>query len=110
VNVTPDTAPTLGPYTNAKVALGQSVLLSPDAAPADNGSVDSIDAAAAPGSFTGTLDATLASGEVSVDQAAPVGLYTVTVTIIDNCGTETERDLTLEVLGNDIFADGFETP
>jgi hypothetical protein len=110
VNVNPDTAPTLGQYTNAKVALGQAALLSPDAAPADNGSVEGIDAAAAPGTFTGTLDANLASGEVSVGQAAPIGLYAVTVTITDNCGIETERNLTLEVVGNDIFADGFETP
>jgi hypothetical protein len=110
VNVDPDTPPTLGQYANATVAIGQAVLLEPDAPPADNGSVDSIGVAAVPGTFTGTLDADLASGEVSVDQAAPVGLYTVTVTITDNCGNETERDLSLEVLGNDIFADGFETP
>jgi len=110
VNVSPDTAPTLGQYADAKVPLGQAVLVAPDAAPADNGSVDSADAAAVPENFTGALQADPASGEVSVSQAAPIGVYTVTVTIADNCGNETERGFTLEVLGNDIFADGFETP
>ena len=110
VNVNPDTAPSLGQYANAKVAVDQAAQLNPDAPPADNGSVDSIEAAAAPATFTGTLDANLASGAVSVSQAAPLGLYTVTITIADNCGKETQRDLTLEVLGNEVFADGFETP
>jgi hypothetical protein len=40
----------------------------------------------------------------------PVGAYIVTVTISDNCGTMTHRNLTLDVLGNDLFKDGFETP
>jgi hypothetical protein len=110
VNVDPDTAPTLGQYANATAAIGQAVLLTPDAAPADNGSVEDISTAVAPVTFAGTLDANLASGEVSVGQAGPVGAYTVTVTITDNCGTMTDRNLTLDVLGNDVFQDGFETP
>jgi hypothetical protein len=110
VNVDPETPPTLGQYANAAVAVGQAVLLDPDAAPADNGSVDSIGTAVAPVTFAGTVDAELASGEVSIGQAGPVGAYTVTVTITDNCGTMTDRNVTLEVLGNDVFKDGFETP
>ena len=110
VNVDPDAAPTLGPYANAAVAVGQAALLTPDAAPADNGSVDSISATVAPLNFAGTVDTNLASGAVSVDQAGPAGLYTVTVTVTDNCGAMTDREVTLEVLGVDIFKDGFEAP
>jgi hypothetical protein len=110
MNVNPDTAPTLGQYTNAEVALGQAVLVTPDAAPADNGSVEGISAAVAPVTFAGTVNAELASGEVSVSQAGPAGAYTVTVTITDNCGTTTDRNVSLDVLGSDVFQDGFETP
>jgi hypothetical protein len=56
------------------------------------------------------LHADPATGEISVGQAAPVGAYTVTVTITDNCGATIDRDMTLEILADGIFSDSFETP
>jgi len=110
VNVELDTAPAAGQYPNSKVAVGQAVLINPDAVPADNGSVDSIGVTAMPVTFAGTLGADAATGGVSVGQAAPVGVYTLTVAITDNCGARVEREMTLEVLGDIILSDGFETP
>jgi hypothetical protein len=110
VNVDLNTAPTIGVYPDTSLTEGQSSLINPDAVPSDNGSVDAIGTAIAPITFTGILDADPVTGEVSVSQAGPVGAYTVTVTITDNCGAMTDRDLALDVLGEEIFSDGFETP
>jgi hypothetical protein len=110
VNVSLNTPPTLGQYLNTKMGLGQAAQINPDAAPADNGSIDGISTGITPDTFAGTLHADPATGEISVGQAAPVGAYTVTVTITDNCGATIDRDMTLEVLADGIFSDSFETP
>jgi hypothetical protein len=80
VNVSLNTPPTLGQYLNTKMGLGQAAQINPDAAPADNGSIDGISTGITPDTFAGTLHADPATGEISVGQAAPVGAYTVTVT------------------------------
>ena len=110
LNVTLNTPPTLGSYADSTVPLGQGTLVSPDAAPMDNGSVDSIDTAILPPTFAGTLNAELGTGEVSIGVASPSDSYTVSVTITDNCSATAEQDFVLEVLVDDVFADGFETP
>jgi hypothetical protein len=110
LNVTPNTPPTLGNYANTTVAVGQGTVISPGAAPSDNGSVDSIAATILPVTFTGTLDADLGTGNISVGAASPSDSYIVTVAITDNCGATAEKDFALEVGGDRVFSDGFETP
>jgi len=97
LNVTLNTPPTLGAYANTTVAVGQGAMISPDAAPADNGSVDSIEATILPVTFAGTLDADLSTGKISIGAASPSDSYTVSVTITDNCGATAEQDFALEV-------------
>ena len=53
--------------------------------------------ASAPG-FTGTLTVDLTTGVVTVENAAPAGSYTVTVTATDNCERQTSGTFTLNVL------------
>ena len=108
VNVSLNTPPSIGQYPEATVEPGHAVLIFPDAPPADNGSVDSVGTSVAPGSFAGTVTADPVTGEISVGQATPVGVYTITLTVTDNCGASADRDVDLEVLGEGIFSDGFE--
>ncbi|RKZ06191.1 hypothetical protein DRQ25_14460 [Candidatus Fermentibacteria bacterium] len=110
LNVTLNTPPTLGSYANTTVAVGQGAMISPDAAPADNGSVDSIEATILPVTFAGTLNADLGTGKISIGTASPSDSYTVSVTITDNCDATAEQDFALEVDDDRVFSDGFETP
>ena len=110
LNVTLNTLPTLGTYANTTVTVGQGAMISPDAAPADNGSVDSIEATILPITFAGTLNADLGTGKISIGAASPSDSYIVTVAITDNCGATAEKDFALEVGGDRVFSDGFETP
>jgi CSLREA domain-containing protein len=96
VTVTPNTPPTLGNYPNTTVNAGSSGgVITPDAAPTDNGTVATL-TAAAPG-FTGTFVGNTTTGTVTVNGAAPVGVYTVTVTATDNCGATTTKTFQLTV-------------
>ena len=108
MNMNANTAPTLGTYTNHSIAVGGSAAISPNAVPDDNGSVDAINATIAPLSYTGIVSANIVSGEVNTGIAAPIGIYTVTVTVDDNCGTSFQREFSLEVVGDDVFTNGFE--
>ena len=110
LNVTLNTPPTLGAYANTAVAVDQGVMIIPDEAPTDNGSVDSISATILPITFAGTLNADLGTGKISIGAASPSDSYTVTVTITDNCGATAEQDFALEVDDGHVFSDGFETP
>jgi CSLREA domain-containing protein len=96
VTVTPNTLPTLGNYPNTTVnAASSGTVVTPDAAPTDNGTVATL-TAAAPG-FTGTFVGNTTTGTVTVNSAAPVGVYTVTVTATDNCGATTTTTFQLTV-------------
>ena len=108
LNVTLNSPPTLGVYADSTVPLGQGVLVSPDAGPSDNGSVDSIDVTILPITFAGTLNPDLGTGDIDIGVASPGGSYTVSVTITDNCSATAEQDFALEVLVDSIFTDGFE--
>jgi hypothetical protein len=96
VNVSANTPPTLGAYSNTSVAAGASTTVSPASAPGDNGSTV-LTVAAVP-SFSGTLSVS-PSGVVSVGNAGPAGNYTVTVTSTDNCGATATSAFTLAVTG-----------
>jgi len=108
LNVNVNTPPTIGEYPGTQVGSGQAVMILPGEPPGDNGSVDSIGASVVPDSFTGSLSVDPVTGEISVGQAAPVGAYTITVTVTDNCGATADREVVLDVLGAGIFSDGFE--
>ena len=96
VNVTPNTAPTMGTYPAIRVSLGGSTSVMPSAQPGDNGGVSS-QSASAPG-FTGSLSV-LSSGVVIISNSGPPGDHTITVTATDNCGVSTSRTFALTVLG-----------
>ena len=96
VTVTANTAPTVGNYANTTLAPGGGTIVTPSAAPADNGTVQSV-TATAPAGFAGTLTTNAATGAVTIADANPVGTYTITVTVTDNCGTQTTRQFTLTV-------------
>ena len=108
VNVTQNALPTVGSYANSSVAQGQNLTVAPSAAPADNGSVVSINASILPINFTGTLTPAIATGNVVIGNAAPVGTYTVAVQVTDNCSANNTASFTMNVLPNDVFANGFE--
>ncbi|HEX8264110.1 MAG TPA: Ig-like domain-containing protein [Pyrinomonadaceae bacterium] len=98
VVVNPNTAPTLGNYSNITVNAGSSgTVVTPDAAPADNGSIQSITASAAPAGFTGAFGVNTTTGAVTINNAASAGTYTITVTATDNCGSVTTKQFTLTV-------------
>jgi CSLREA domain-containing protein len=96
VTVTPNTPPTVGNYSNTTVNAGSSgTVITPSAAPNDNGTVATL-TAAAPG-FTGTFAGNAGTGAVTVNSAGPAGVYTVTVTATDNCGATTTTTFQLTV-------------
>ena len=106
VNVSANTAPTLGTYPSTLLALGASAQISPSAVPNDSGSISSTAVAAAPLSFTGTLSVAPLTGVVSVSNAGPLNSYTITVTATDNCSAATQRSFSLSA-GDLIFRDAF---
>jgi CSLREA domain-containing protein len=96
VTVTPNTPPTLGTYPNTTVNTGSSgTVVTPNAAPTDNGTVATL-TATAPG-FTGTFVGNPTTGTVTVNNAGPFGVYTVTVTATDNCTAATTTTFQLTV-------------
>jgi hypothetical protein len=84
VAVPANTSPTLGNYPSASVNVGGTTTITPNAAPADNGTITSI--VAATSNFTGTFSVNPASGVVTVNNAGPAGEYFVYVNATDNCG------------------------
>jgi hypothetical protein len=97
VTVTANTAPTVGNYSNTLLAPGGTTTVTPSAAPADNGSIASVTATATPNFFTGTLTGNTATGALTISNANPLGSYTITVTVTDNCGATTTRSFMLMV-------------
>lgn len=95
VDVAANTAPVLGSYPASSVAAGGAVIVTPSAPPADNGGVVSL-TASAPG-FTGTFSGDPLTGVVSVSNAGPAGVHTVTVTALDTCGQTSTTTFVLAV-------------
>ncbi len=95
VNVTANSAPTLGSYITINATTGVSTSATPGAAPTDNGSI-ALMTAAAP-SFTGTFAVNTSTGVVSITNPGPAGTYTVTVTATDNCDLTSQQTFTLVV-------------
>lgn len=97
LNVAANSAPQLGSYPNAEVEFLASATVSPTSAPSDNGVIAAL-TATAPG-FTGAFDINPLTGEIAISDAAPAGVFTVTVTATDNCGATTLRTFRLSVGG-----------
>ena len=96
VNVTANTAPTLGTYpTTGPIIAGTGTAVTPSAAPTDNGTITGI-TASAPG-FTGSFSVNTTTGVVTISNAGPVGNYTVTVTATDNCTATSSQTFALTV-------------
>ena len=96
VNVVANTVPVLGTYPATGVPLGGGAPVNPSVAPADNGLVTGLTAAAT--SFTGSLVGDAATGVVTVANASPAGSFTVDVTATDNCGATTQTSFGLTVI------------
>jgi FG-GAP repeat len=97
ITVTPNTLPLLGTYLVTSVASGASVNVTPSAPPSDNGTVNSVTVGVAPATFTGMATVNPATGVVSITNADPPGVYTVTVTATDNCGAMFAKTFRLTV-------------
>jgi uncharacterized protein (TIGR03437 family) len=95
VNVTANTTPELFDYPATTVELGTSKTIFPTAPPTDNGTIN-LTATISEG-FTGTLATNSTTGAVTVNNAGPLGDYTVTVTAIDNCAALATRSFALSV-------------
>ena len=94
VNVTADSAPTLGDYPATSVPTGGSATVTPNAGPADNGSMSF--AISIPG-YLGGYTFNPFTGVLSLNNASPQGVYPVTVTATDNCGFVTATAFPLTV-------------
>lgn len=97
VNVTPNTPPKLGAYSATNVGSGGETIVTPSAAPEDNGSMSNLTAAVTPASFTGLVSVNPNTGAVTINNAGPVGSYTVTLKATDNCETVTTASFALTV-------------
>ncbi|MBI1763349.1 MAG: hypothetical protein HYR56_18140, partial [Acidobacteria bacterium] len=98
VTVTANTAPTLS-YANQALAAGSALNISPASGPSDNGSVSTI-TVLNQGTYTGTISVNNGTGVVSLSNAAPVGVHTITIRATDNCGATTDAPFTLTVNNN----------
>jgi hypothetical protein len=94
VNVTANTMPSLS-YPVTGVALNSGVTINPTVA-TDNGSITGFSIVSVVPPLT-TAPTVNAAGVVSVTNAAPFGLHTVTVGATDNCGVTTDASFPLNV-------------
>ncbi|MEP7337594.1 MAG: putative Ig domain-containing protein, partial [Acidobacteriota bacterium] len=94
VTVTANSAPTLT-YSNQSVASGGSLNVTPATA-SDNGSITgfSVQSVTPPLTTTPTVNS---SGVVSITNANPSGLHTITIRATDNCGATTDGSFTVNV-------------
>ncbi len=97
INVTANSAPTLGDYASSDLVITCKLFVVPDAAPADNNSVANVTAVAS-GAFTGTVSVDPATGIVTIGNAGPLGPHTFTVTATDNCGVTSQKMFTITVV------------
>ncbi len=95
VNVSGNSAPVLG-YNEQTVAAGGSLTVNPASGPSDNGAVSSI-AVLSQGTYTGMISVNNSTGAVSISNAKPGGLHSLTLRVTDNCGTVTDTSFTLAV-------------
>jgi hypothetical protein len=95
VTVAANAPPTLT-YANATVSSGGATTINPATGPTDNGSVTTIVVQSA-GTYTGNVSVNSMTGVVSISNAAPAGMHTITIRATDNCGVFTDASFTLDV-------------
>jgi hypothetical protein len=95
ITVLSNPAPTLGSYAATPIFSGAATPVTSSAAPADNVAVSSVEVSSP--TFTGTLSVDASTGTVSVSNAGPVGVHTVTITATDNCGVTSSSAFVLTV-------------
>lgn len=95
-NITGNTGPVVGTYPASQIlVVGGSGTITPSAPPADNGVIETM-VASAPG-FTGTFLVDRVTGIISVQNAGPRGIFTVTVTATDTCQSSAATTFQLTV-------------
>ena len=103
--VIPDATLTLGNYPNTSVALSGNTTITPSAVPTNTTSIN----VSTNSNFKGTFAANTATGVVTVTDAHPSGVYTVTVRAFGTGGT-TAGAFTLTVTnGFIIFEDTLDS-
>ncbi|MEP7272968.1 MAG: SBBP repeat-containing protein [Acidobacteriota bacterium] len=96
INVTANTPPVLGSYPSTQIlTVGGGAIITPASPPVDNGVIETM-IAAAPG-FSGVFSVNKVTGVITVTNAGPRELYTVTVTATDNCQVATATTFQLAV-------------
>ena len=95
INVAPNPAPTLS-YQNQTVAFNGKFTIDPATGPADNGRLNAI-VKESSGTFMGDISVDGNTGTISISNAAPVGIHTITIRASDNCGSITDASFTLTV-------------
>jgi uncharacterized protein (TIGR03437 family) len=102
INVTANSSPLLGSYTSPGVLKpGESALVTPSAAPSDNGTLASL-VASVEGNFTGSVSILPATGVVTLSNVRPAGVHVVNITATDNCGAVTTASFSFEVSKLDV--------
>jgi hypothetical protein len=94
VTVNANPLPTLT-YSNQNVAANGSLTINPATGLSDNGSIASV-IVQSQGTYTGTISVN-SSGVVSISNASPSGLHTITIRATDNCEDFTNATFTLMV-------------
>lgn len=90
--------PTLGNYpATGPINVGTGVTVTPTVSPSQSPTLGSV-TASAPG-FTGSFSVNKTTGVVTVSNAGPAGVHTVTVTATDNCGATATQTFNLTVNG-----------
>jgi hypothetical protein len=97
VTVTANTPPVLS-YPNLGFNVGTPGSFTPNPAPSDNGSIASITVSSlSPAPAAGTITVNNTTGAISVSNTVPLGVYNVSISAVDNCGSGILPSFTLRV-------------
>jgi len=98
VNVSANTAPVLTYAATANVDGGAGSTINPASGPSDNGLVATI-VLQSQGTYAGGISVNTGSGAISLSNAAPVGVHTISIRATDNCGSTTDATVQVTVNG-----------
>ncbi|MFT3745267.1 MAG: MBG domain-containing protein [Pyrinomonadaceae bacterium] len=93
-----ENTPPIFSYNNASISRGASTTINPSTTPSDNGSIASFNVFST-GTYTGAISVSPV-GVVSVSNANPIGMHTITIRATDNCGAVTDSSFTFTVTNN----------
>lgn len=95
INVNANSAPTLSYAASSTIIGGASGSINPATGASDNGSIASV-VVQSQSAYTGGISVA-SSGVISLTNAAPVGIHTITIRATDNCGSFTDATFSLSV-------------